>query len=92
MVAGERSGDLYALSWPANWRGNLPSLGFSAVATAIERNDMATFGILMGESHRSLRENFEVSSDELDLLVDLASRAPGVIGAHDRSRLRRVHH
>lgn len=52
-----------------------------AAAAALERNDMASFGTLMGESHRSLRDDFEVSCAELDLLVDLAASAPGVFGA-----------
>ena len=35
----------------------------------------------MYESHASLRDDFEVSTPELDLLVELASRTEGVIGA-----------
>jgi galactokinase len=50
-------------------------------ATALERSDLETFGILMRESHISLREDFEVSCAELDLLVELAEQAPGVYGA-----------
>jgi galactokinase len=34
----------------------------------------------MAESHASLRDDFEVSCPELDLLVDLAAVEPGVIG------------
>lgn len=52
-----------------------------AAAAALERGDLAAFGALMGESHRSLRDDFEVSCAELDLLVDLAARPPGVFGA-----------
>lgn len=50
-------------------------------ATALERNDLAAFGSLMSESHRSLRDDYQVSCDELDLLVNLASRVQGVYGA-----------
>jgi galactokinase len=35
----------------------------------------------MLQSHRSLRDDYEVSSSELDLLVDLAMRCEGVTGA-----------
>jgi galactokinase len=50
-------------------------------AGALERNDLAAFGNLMSESHRSLRDDYQVSCDELDLLVGLASRVEGVYGA-----------
>jgi galactokinase len=35
----------------------------------------------MYESHTSLRDDYEVSCKELDLLVDLAASSPGVFGA-----------
>ncbi len=35
----------------------------------------------MAESHRSLRDDYEVSSSELDLMVDLAGKIEGVYGA-----------
>ena len=35
----------------------------------------------MGESHASLRDDYEVSCSELDLMVDLARQLPGVYGA-----------
>lgn len=41
----------------------------------------AGFGALMNESHESSRKNFENSSPELDLLVDIARELPGVLGA-----------
>ena len=50
-------------------------------AAALERRDMITFGELMRESHRSLRDDYEVSCEELDILVDLANQAEGVQGA-----------
>jgi galactokinase len=41
----------------------------------------AGFGRLMNESHRSLRDDYEVSTPELDLLVGLLQAQPGVYGA-----------
>jgi galactokinase len=52
-----------------------------AAGDALERNDRAGFGSLMRESHRSLRDDFEVSCPELDLMVTLAEEAQGVYGA-----------
>ena len=48
---------------------------------ALEAADAEKFGHLMYESHASLREDYEVSCKELDLLVALASAMPGVFGA-----------
>jgi galactokinase len=39
------------------------------------------FGALLYSSHSSLRDDYEVSCKELDILVDLARRAPGIVGA-----------
>lgn len=44
-------------------------------------DNLARFGELLYASHESLRDDYAVSSPELDLLVDLARRAPGVAGA-----------
>jgi galactokinase len=49
--------------------------------SALEQRDARRFGQLMYQSHRSLREDFEVSCPELDLLVDLASHCDGVYGS-----------
>ncbi|HVW07818.1 MAG TPA: galactokinase [Bryobacteraceae bacterium] len=43
--------------------------------------DLETLGGLMAESHQSLRDDFEVSCPELDLLVGLAVSTPGIRGA-----------
>jgi galactokinase len=43
--------------------------------------DGAGFGALMNESHESSRNNFDNSSPELDLLVNIARGMPGVLGA-----------
>lgn len=47
----------------------------------LKQGDIAAFGKLMGESHVSLRDDYEVSGKELDLLVEIASGLPGVLGA-----------
>ena len=52
-----------------------------AAATALEQGDRADFGSLMGESHSSLRDDYEVSCAELDLLVELANQVEGVYGS-----------
>jgi galactokinase len=46
---------------------------------ALGRGDLLTFGLLMNASHESLREDYEVSSPELDSLVEIAlgAGAPG---------------
>jgi galactokinase len=48
---------------------------------ALERHDLERFGKLMAESHVSLRDDYEVSADELDLMVELAQKIDGVYGA-----------
>jgi len=50
-------------------------------AAALQSGDLAAFGQLMLASHRSLREDFEVSCPELDLMVELAESLDGVYGA-----------
>ena len=47
---------------------------------ALEADDMQKFGQLMYASHRSLSDDYEVSSEELDILVNLAAEA-GAEGA-----------
>jgi galactokinase len=48
---------------------------------ALEAGDLATVGELFAASHASLRDDYEVSSAELDAMVDIAAGVPGVIGA-----------
>jgi galactokinase len=50
-------------------------------AAALNQADLATFGRLMGESHLSLKNDYEVSCPELDLMVELAGQIRGVYGA-----------
>lgn len=50
-------------------------------AVALTHNDLPAFGKLMYESHRSLRDDYEVSCLELDVMVELAGKVKGVYGA-----------
>ena len=48
---------------------------------ALRAGDITRFGQLMNQSHISLRDDYEVSCEEIDILVDLAWALPGVIGS-----------
>ena len=48
---------------------------------ALEAGRPEEFGRLMDASHASLRDDFEVSSPELNLMVEVARGAPGCLGA-----------
>lgn len=48
---------------------------------ALKNQDVELFGRLMNASHESLRYDYEVSCEEIDILVDLAQAMPGVIGS-----------
>lgn len=48
---------------------------------ALKDNDIALFGKLMNESHISLRDDYEVTGEELDTLVEEAWKIDGVIGS-----------
>lgn len=48
---------------------------------ALKANDIALFGQLMNESHVSLRDDYEVTGEELDTLVEAAWKIDGVIGS-----------
>ena len=52
-----------------------------AAAEAMRQGDAAELGRLMDASHASLRDDFEVSSRELDIMVRCAQRVPGCLGA-----------
>ncbi|HLV87613.1 MAG TPA: galactokinase [Candidatus Sulfotelmatobacter sp.] len=49
-------------------------------ANAFRRGDIKRMGALMCESHRSLRDLYEVSCRELDVMVESAHGLPGFIG------------
>lgn len=48
---------------------------------ALKEDNVEEFGRLMNASHVSLRDDYEVSCEEIDILVDLAWKIPGVIGS-----------
>uniref|UniRef100_W8ARS4 Galactokinase n=1 Tax=Ceratitis capitata TaxID=7213 RepID=W8ARS4_CERCA len=50
-------------------------------AEALNAHDFIKMGALMKESHTSLRDDFEVSCRELDVLVDAAINCSGVLGS-----------
>jgi galactokinase len=49
--------------------------------TALLHSDLAEFGRLMIEAHRSFRDDFAASCQEIDTLVEIATRQPGCYGA-----------
>ena len=51
------------------------------VADALASADLDELSRLFAASHASLRDLYEVSSAELDALVDIAATVPGVVGA-----------
>jgi galactokinase len=51
------------------------------MAKALSTGDVESVGKNMAESHRSLREDYEVSCTELDIMVEIAVGLPGVVGA-----------
>jgi galactokinase len=51
------------------------------MAEALRQGDLAAAGQLMNESHASLRDLYEVSSPELDLVSSLARARPDCFGA-----------
>jgi galactokinase len=50
-------------------------------AASLEQGDIKAFGRYMDESHRSLRDDYEVSCRELDIMTELAGKLPGVYGS-----------
>jgi galactokinase len=52
-----------------------------AAVRAMQAGDLATLGALFYASHESMRDDYEVSIPEIDLLVELARQEPGIYGA-----------
>jgi galactokinase len=52
-----------------------------AAIDAFAAGDLDAIGQLFGASHASLRDLYEVSCPELDVLVDIAAATPGVVAA-----------
>jgi galactokinase len=48
---------------------------------ALRGGDLEALGENLAASHRSLRDDYEVSCPELDALVDILQRTPGTVGA-----------
>ncbi|AWB45654.1 galactokinase [Paenibacillus sp. CAA11] len=48
---------------------------------ALKQGDLAAFGQLMNASHDSLRDLYEVSCEELDVMVEEARKIPGTLGS-----------
>lgn len=47
----------------------------------LERGNWVRVGELMNQSHASMRDDYQVSCDEVDVLVDIAQKFPGVYGS-----------
>ncbi len=84
-VSSEMLADGKGLLPPVVYRRCLHVVGenarVAAAAMALRNSDLPKFGQLMYQSHDSLRYDYEVSCPELDLMVALASRQHGVVGA-----------
>ncbi len=52
-----------------------------AAADALKGGRLEEFGKLMYASHASMRDDFEISCDELDVIVEIAGDCEGVYGA-----------
>ena len=52
-----------------------------AAKKALIANDMHKLGSLLYETHQGLSEDYEVSTEEMDLLVSLTKSRPGILGA-----------
>ncbi len=50
-------------------------------AVALEKGDLEACGALMNASHVSMRDDYEISCKEIDILVDIAQAQPGVYGS-----------
>jgi galactokinase len=48
---------------------------------ALKRGDLEVFGQLLNASHDSLKDDYEVSCAELDLLVEICRKVPGTMGS-----------
>jgi galactokinase len=48
---------------------------------ALKRGDLAAFGKLMNASHASMRDGFEITTPDIDMLVEIQQNTPGCFGA-----------
>lgn len=51
------------------------------VVKLLEQNDIEAVGAILWQGHAGLRDEYEVSCEELDVLVEIAHQVPGVLGA-----------
>lgn len=75
----------FASSWPENIRRRARHVTTEiarvrAAAAALRKRDFVALGHLMTQSHKSLDEDYEVSSSELNLMVRLAAALSGFLG------------
>ena len=52
-----------------------------SAAIMLQQGNLRAFGELMKQSHQSLRDDYEVSSRELDVMVEIGERQAGVFGS-----------
>ena len=52
-----------------------------AAADALESGNLKKLGDLMAAAHASYRDDFEASCEEADIMVEVAQRLPGLVGA-----------
>ncbi|MBQ7577292.1 MAG: galactokinase [Synergistaceae bacterium] len=75
----------YLINDPINLRRARHAVSENARALraydSLKAGDLQTFGRLMNASHVSLRDNYQVTINELDILAKLAWDFPGVIGS-----------
>lgn len=50
-------------------------------ADALADGDLVRCGALMNQSHSSMRDDYEISCEEVDVLVDIGQKQPGVFGS-----------
>ena len=53
----------------------------TAMASALTKGDWAACGQLMGASHQSMKDDFEITCPEIDCLVEIAQNVEGVVGS-----------
>jgi len=58
----------------------MENLRTTKAVEALKEDDFVLFGKLMVESHESLRDDYEVSCPELNIIVEEALKAEGVLG------------
>ena len=57
------------------------SVRVTLAVAALANSDAISLGEILGESHRSLSRDFDVSTTEIDHLVEVVNNTPGVFGS-----------